>query len=114
MEVGKGRKEVPTLLFGRGVPRHKDLRYQGSIWGHFPSWSFGTWTSFKVSGPMSNKKDVQRDNIGIRFRDKGDIIDLSDDPEQYEPKGRGTYNQLLVDIATSFTLLVGIFFPSCT
>ncbi|XP_055934757.1 solute carrier family 12 member 7-like isoform X2 [Argiope bruennichi] len=54
------------------------------------------------------------DNIVVRFRDKGDIIDLSDDPEQYQPKGRDTYNQILVDIATSFTLLVGIFFPSCT
>ncbi|GFY59242.1 solute carrier family 12 member 6 [Trichonephila inaurata madagascariensis] len=54
------------------------------------------------------------ENIVVRFRDKGDIIDLSDDPEQYQPRGRNTYNQILVDIATSFTLLVGIFFPSCT
>ncbi|CAL1284515.1 unnamed protein product [Larinioides sclopetarius] len=54
------------------------------------------------------------ENIAIRFRDKGDVIDLSDDPDEFQPKGRSTYNQILVDIATSFTLLVGIFFPSCT
>ncbi|KAG8200488.1 hypothetical protein JTE90_000568 [Oedothorax gibbosus] len=54
------------------------------------------------------------DNIPIRFRDKGDVVDLSDNAEDSNPKGERTYNQLLVDISTSFTLLVGIFFPSCT
>lgn len=54
------------------------------------------------------------DNIPTRFREKGDIIDLSDNPEDSSPRGEPTFNQLLVDISTSFTLLVGIFFPSCT
>ncbi|KFM79936.1 Solute carrier family 12 member 6, partial [Stegodyphus mimosarum] len=53
-------------------------------------------------------------NIPTRFRDKGDLITESDDPERYQPRGQDTLKALLVDISTSFTLLVGIFFPSCT
>ncbi|XP_054719060.1 solute carrier family 12 member 6-like [Uloborus diversus] len=54
------------------------------------------------------------DNLKPRFREKGDYIDLSENPEDSNTRGEKTYNQLLVDISTSFTLLVGIFFPSCT
>lgn len=58
---------------------------------------------------------VFHDNIPARFRDKGDVIDRSLDPEDaVVAHGEKTFNQILVDISTSFTLLVGIFFPSCT
>jgi len=53
------------------------------------------------------------ENIPARFREKGEVIDLSINSDDSN-KGEKTYNQLLVDISTSFTLLVGIFFPSCT
>lgn len=35
-------------------------------------------------------------------------------PEDYEPMGQQTYNQVIADITTSFTILIGIFFPSVT
>jgi len=35
-------------------------------------------------------------------------------PEDYEPMGGKTYNQVIADITTTFTILIGIFFPSVT
>ena len=42
------------------------------------------------------------------------IIADSDDPDDYEALNNPTYNQVIIDITTSFTVLVGIFFPSVT
>ncbi|XP_042898766.1 solute carrier family 12 member 4 isoform X2 [Parasteatoda tepidariorum] len=60
------------------------------------------------------KSGVFWENIGVYFRSKGDVIDLSTNEDDSNPRGDKTYNQILVDISTSFYLLVGIFFPSCT
>lgn len=46
--------------------------------------------------------------------EEGQIVSDSDNPDDYEALNNPTYNQVLSDITTSFTVLVGIFFPSCT
>ncbi|XP_071544098.1 solute carrier family 12 member 4 isoform X5 [Panulirus ornatus] len=53
-------------------------------------------------------------NLGSHFMEEGKIIAATDDPDDYESLNNPTYNQILIDITTSFTVLVGIFFPSCT
>ncbi|XP_023230852.1 solute carrier family 12 member 6-like [Centruroides sculpturatus] len=56
---------------------------------------------------------VLMENIQPNFRSKGDIISLSEVHEESSHTEK-TYNQVIVDITTSFTVLVAIFFPSCT
>lgn len=46
--------------------------------------------------------------------ENGQIVASTDDPDDYESLNNPTYNQIIIDITTSFTVLVGIFFPSCT
>ncbi|KFM67026.1 Solute carrier family 12 member 6, partial [Stegodyphus mimosarum] len=58
--------------------------------------------------------DVFHSNIPSRFRQKGDYVSESINREDASSYGQKTYNQILVDITTSFTLLLAIFFPSCT
>ena len=54
------------------------------------------------------------ENIGPRYMEVGQIVAASDVAEDYDPLNTKTYNQVIIDITTSFTVLVGIFFPSCT
>ncbi|KAK7012939.1 hypothetical protein SK128_009935, partial [Halocaridina rubra] len=54
------------------------------------------------------------ENIGSHFMEKGQIVADGDNPDDYEALNNPTYNQVIIDITTSFTILVGIFFPSCT
>ncbi|GBL96667.1 hypothetical protein AVEN_207825-1 [Araneus ventricosus] len=51
-----GESEVQTLLFGRVISHHKDLRYKGTLWSHFPSWYFCTSASFRVSGSTLSRR----------------------------------------------------------
>ncbi|XP_064090333.1 solute carrier family 12 member 4-like isoform X2 [Macrobrachium nipponense] len=53
-------------------------------------------------------------NLGSHFMEKGQVIADGDNPDDYEALNNPTYNQVMIDITTSFTTLVGIFFPSCT
>ncbi|XP_069971636.1 solute carrier family 12 member 4 [Penaeus vannamei] len=53
-------------------------------------------------------------NLGSHFMEDGQIIASTDNPDDYESLNNPTYNQIIIDITTSFTVLVGIFFPSCT
>ncbi|GBN01938.1 hypothetical protein AVEN_124661-1 [Araneus ventricosus] len=48
--------EEGRLLFRKGIPLHKGIRYQGTVWGHVSFWSFDTKTSFRIIGPMWHKK----------------------------------------------------------
>ncbi|KAA0199700.1 hypothetical protein HAZT_HAZT011396 [Hyalella azteca] len=57
---------------------------------------------------------VFMENLGPNYMQKGQIVADSDLQEDYDPLGRPTYNQVIIDITTSFTVLVGIFFPSVT
>lgn len=54
------------------------------------------------------------DNIGDSFLEEGQFIAQSLEPEEIQNLDRPVYNQIFADITTSFTLLIGIFFPSVT
>ncbi|XP_065219429.1 solute carrier family 12 member 4 isoform X3 [Planococcus citri] len=57
---------------------------------------------------------VIKENLWNNFRSNGDILALSKDPADWEAKKERNNRQIYVDITTSFTLLIGIFFPSVT
>lgn len=48
------------------------------------------------------------------FLQEGQYIARGKEPEEIERLDRPTYNQVYADISTSFTILIGIFFPSVT
>lgn len=50
-------------------------------------------------------------NLKPRFRTKRTIVSYDDGINTNE---RNNYNQIFVDITTSFTILISIYFPSCT
>lgn len=49
-----------------------------------------------------------------KFYQRGQLISYGKDPIDNDPMSDNTYNQVYADITTSFTLLIGIFFPSVT
>ena len=48
------------------------------------------------------------------FMEFGQYISYGKDPTDIEQMDRATYNQITIDITTTFTILIGIFFPSVT
>lgn len=54
------------------------------------------------------------DNVKASFLDEGQFIAKTMDPDDIERLDRPSYNQVMADITTSFTILIGIFFPSVT
>lgn len=54
------------------------------------------------------------DNLYDSFMETGAYIARGKDPVDIDPLDKPTYNQVLVDITTTFTILIGIFFPSVT
>uniref|UniRef100_A0A6M2DW34 Putative amino acid transporter n=1 Tax=Xenopsylla cheopis TaxID=163159 RepID=A0A6M2DW34_XENCH len=57
---------------------------------------------------------VFKENVWASFLEEGQYIAYSANPEDIEQMDRPTYNQVFADITTSFTILIGIFFPSVT
>ena len=74
-----------------------------------PSSSSSSYTFSSSSSSSSSSA-----NLGPHFGKEGQIIADTDDPDDYESLNNPTYNQVIIDITTSVTVLVGIFFPSCT
>lgn len=64
-----------------------------------------------IKGLMSN---AFYENLFNKYRDNGDAMSNSSLETEYSMGGGQKYGYILVDIYTSFTILVGIFFPSCT
>lgn len=54
------------------------------------------------------------DNLQDSFLQLGEYIAYGKDPEDIEQMERPTYNQVYADLSTTFTILIGIFFPSVT
>ncbi|XP_063225978.1 solute carrier family 12 member 4 isoform X2 [Bacillus rossius redtenbacheri] len=67
-----------------------------------------------VRGIKGLSSGVFLENIYDSFFEEGQFIAKSKDPDEMEPMDRPTYNQILVDLTTTFTILIGIFFPSVT
>ncbi|KAL5287968.1 hypothetical protein ACFFRR_008671 [Megaselia abdita] len=66
-----------------------------------------------VRGIKGLNSGVFYDNLMPSFLDHGQYIAYGKAPRDIEP-GTNDYNQVFADITTSFTLLIGIFFPSVT
>lgn len=55
------------------------------------------------------------DNVFNKYHDAGDAVSSDEETEsEYNLGGKPKYGYITTDIYTSFTILVGIFFPSCT
>ncbi|XP_037032618.1 solute carrier family 12 member 6 isoform X3 [Bradysia coprophila] len=67
-----------------------------------------------VQGIKGLASGVFFDNLRNSFMDKGQLIAYGKDPVDIDRMSDNTYNQIYADITTTFTLLIGIFFPSVT
>lgn len=54
------------------------------------------------------------DNLQDSFLQLGQYIAYGKEPDDIEQMERPTYNQIYADLTTTFTILIGIFFPSVT
>ncbi|XP_017013582.1 solute carrier family 12 member 6 isoform X2 [Drosophila takahashii] len=68
----------------------------------------------KVKGIKGLASGVFYDNIWPSFLEKGQFIAYGKNAIDIENTNGQSYNQIMADITTSFTLLIGIFFPSVT
>ena len=55
-----------------------------------------------------------KDAMWNTYRDAGYVVSDSLKEEEYNLGGKDSFNYVIVDIWTSFTLIIGIFFPSVT
>ncbi|XP_016941016.1 solute carrier family 12 member 6 isoform X2 [Drosophila suzukii] len=68
----------------------------------------------KVKGIKGLASGVFYDNIWPSFLENGQFISYGKNAVDIENTSGQSYNQIMADITTSFTLLIGIFFPSVT
>lgn len=54
------------------------------------------------------------ENIFGNFLESGQYIARGHNLDDIQPLSKNTYNMVMVDITTTFTILIGIFFPSVT
>lgn len=54
------------------------------------------------------------ENIWDSFQEDGQLIAFGNNPKDIDNLSGQSYNQITVDLTTSFTILIGIFFPSVT
>lgn len=64
-----------------------------------------------IRGMTSN---AFHENVFNKYKDQGDAIANSTEEKEFNLGGNPKMGYIIADIFTSFTLLVGIFFPSCT
>ncbi|XP_073958246.1 solute carrier family 12 member kcc isoform X2 [Choristoneura fumiferana] len=67
-----------------------------------------------VNGIKGLASGVFFDNLQDSFLQLGQYIAYGKEPDDIEQMERPTYNQVYADITTTFTILIGIFFPSVT
>ncbi|XP_071868595.1 solute carrier family 12 member kcc isoform X2 [Bombus fervidus] len=67
-----------------------------------------------VNGIRGLASGVFLENIWDSFQDEGQLIAYGRDPKDMDQMSVSSYNQIQVDLTTTFTILIGIFFPSVT
>ncbi|XP_052758040.1 solute carrier family 12 member 4 isoform X4 [Galleria mellonella] len=67
-----------------------------------------------VQGIKGLSSGVFFDNLQDSFLQLGQYIAYGKEPDDIEQMERPTYNQVYADLTTTFTILIGIFFPSVT
>jgi len=96
--------------------------YLGKIPSYMQSVSYRNYNALssiannvtKVKGIKGLASGVFYDNIFPSFLEKGQFISYGKSAIDIENTSGESYNQIMADITTSFTLLIGIFFPSVT
>ncbi|KAJ1523941.1 hypothetical protein ONE63_010490 [Megalurothrips usitatus] len=68
----------------------------------------------KVRGIKGLASGVFFDNIANSFLTEGNFIGRGKDPDVIDRKSASSFNQIMADTTTTFTILIGIFFPSVT
>lgn len=59
-------------------------------------------------------RNLPADNIWDSFQEEGQLIAYGKEPLDIDNLASTSYNQIQVDLTTTFTILIGIFFPSVT
>ncbi|KAH0949118.1 hypothetical protein HN011_009988, partial [Eciton burchellii] len=67
-----------------------------------------------VNGIRGLASGVFLENIWGSFQEQGQLISYGSDPKDMDVLSGSSYNQVQVDLTTTFTILIGIFFPSVT
>ncbi|XP_012540459.1 solute carrier family 12 member 5 isoform X2 [Monomorium pharaonis] len=67
-----------------------------------------------VNGIRGLASGVFLENIWDSFQEEGQFISYGHDPKDMDLLSGSSYNQVQVDLTTTFTILIGIFFPSVT
>ncbi|XP_016906771.1 solute carrier family 12 member 4 isoform X3 [Apis cerana] len=67
-----------------------------------------------INGIRGLASGVFLDNIWDSFQEEGQLIAYGRDPKDIDMMSNSSFNQIQVDLTTTFTILIGIFFPSVT
>ncbi|XP_043672366.1 solute carrier family 12 member 4 isoform X2 [Vespula pensylvanica] len=67
-----------------------------------------------INGIRGLASGVFLENIWDSFQEDGQLIAFGNNPKDIDNMAGKSYNQITVDLTTSFTILIGIFFPSVT
>ncbi|XP_076165217.1 solute carrier family 12 member kcc isoform X2 [Ptiloglossa arizonensis] len=67
-----------------------------------------------TNGIRGLSSGVFLENIWGSFQEEGQLIAYGNDPKDIDVMSESTFNQIPVDLTTTFTILIGIFFPSVT
>ncbi|XP_076667536.1 solute carrier family 12 member kcc isoform X2 [Andrena cerasifolii] len=67
-----------------------------------------------INGIRGLASGVFLENIWGSFQEEGQLIAYGSDPKDIDMMSKSSYNQIQVDLTTTFTILIGIFFPSVT
>ncbi|XP_011874243.1 PREDICTED: solute carrier family 12 member 5 isoform X4 [Vollenhovia emeryi] len=67
-----------------------------------------------VNGIRGLASGVFLENIWDNYQEEGQLIAYGHDPKDVDVLSGSSYNQVQVDLTTTFTILIGIFFPSVT
>ncbi|CAL7949519.1 unnamed protein product [Xylocopa violacea] len=67
-----------------------------------------------VNGIRGLASGVFLENVWDSFQEEGQLIAYGSDPKDIDVMSDSSFNQIQVDLTTTFTILIGIFFPSVT
>ncbi|XP_076762530.1 solute carrier family 12 member kcc isoform X8 [Xylocopa sonorina] len=67
-----------------------------------------------VNGIRGLASGVFLENVWDSFQEEGQLIAYGRDPKDIDVMSDSSFNQIQVDLTTTFTILIGIFFPSVT
>ncbi|XP_033328087.1 solute carrier family 12 member kcc isoform X3 [Megalopta genalis] len=67
-----------------------------------------------INGIRGLASGVFLENIWDSFQEENQLIAYGSDPKDIDKMAESSFNQIQIDLTTTFTILIGIFFPSVT